>query len=633
MNTHQLDLARALRPIRRALLTHLQRAGHPVKLPPPDDPEPSERRTALDELCAALELCDDARRLLLLVLGCDVDPDIARMCALAHGIPGLHRVTVGLAMTVFPDTPWSVVSPEAPLRRWHVLRMESPDDLIRSLLRLDEQLLNRLMGVDHLNAELAPLLRLVAPAWRLPESHAAQAAQLQALWASSPPPLIQLQGPGPEDVLGLAAWCAEAEGGTLCRLDAWKLPAELDAAERIGALLAREARLRGVRVLLDLEDCDESTVRRALELIEPLDAPWLLSRVEPLRQRVRPIVRFEVGRPTSGEQRVLWREALEGSALAVGPSAIDAMVTQFNLSAGAIRTVALAAAGASAHEPPAARLWDRCRVQSRTRLDGLARRIETTADWDDLVLPPDVVRTLEQIRAQVRERGLVYERWGYGQRLGRGRGITALFAGSSGTGKTLAAEVLANALRLDLVQVDLSSVVSKYIGETEKNLRRVFDAAEAGGVVLLFDEADALFGKRGEVKDSHDRYANIEVSYLLQRMERYTGLAILTTNLKKAIDNAFLRRLRFVVDFPFPSLEQRARIWEGVFPPGVPVAGLDPVRLARLNVPGGNIRNIALHAAFLAAERATPVTMPLLAQAARDEFLKIGRTLSDGELW
>ena len=176
-------------------------------------------------------------------------------------------------------------------------------------------------------------------------------------------------------------------------------------------------------------------------------------------------------------------------------------------------------------------------------------------------------------------------------------------------------------------------MVSKYIGETEKNLRRVFDAAEAGGVVLLFDEADALFGKRGEVKDSHDRYANIEVSYLLQRMERYTGLAILTTNLKKAIDNAFLRRLRFVVDFPFPSLEQRARIWEGVFPPGVPVAGLDPVRLARLNVPGGNIRNIALHAAFLAAERATPVTMPLLAQAARDEFLKIGRTLSDGELW
>jgi SpoVK/Ycf46/Vps4 family AAA+-type ATPase len=192
----------------------------------------------------------------------------------------------------------------------------------------------------------------------------------------------------------------------------------------------------------------------------------------------------------------------------------------------------------------------------------------------------------------------VYKEWGFAGKGGRGLGISALFAGSSGTGKTMSAEVLAKELRLDLYRIDLSSVVSKYIGETEKNLRRVFDAAEGGAAVLLFDEADALFGKRSEVKDSHDRYANMEVSYLLQRMEAYQGLAILTTNLKNALDTAFMRRIRFVVQYPFPDSTQRAEIWSRVFPKNTPTEGLNVRRLAQLNVAGGNIRNIALNAAF-----------------------------------
>jgi SpoVK/Ycf46/Vps4 family AAA+-type ATPase len=211
-------------------------------------------------------------------------------------------------------------------------------------------------------------------------------------------------------------------------------------------------------------------------------------------------------------------------------------------------------------------------------------------------------------------------------------GISVLFAGGSGTGKTMAAEVLANELRLDLYRIDLSSVVSKYIGETEKNLRRVFDAAEEGGAILLFDEADALFGKRSEVRDSHDRYANIEVSYLLQRMEAYRGLAILTTNLKEALDPAFLRRLRFVVQFPFPGVAQRAEIWRRVFPSGTPTEGIDPVKLARLNVAGGNIRNIALNAAFLAAEAGEPVRMPHLLRTARSEYAKLEKPLTESEI-
>jgi SpoVK/Ycf46/Vps4 family AAA+-type ATPase len=208
-------------------------------------------------------------------------------------------------------------------------------------------------------------------------------------------------------------------------------------------------------------------------------------------------------------------------------------------------------------------------------------------------------------------------------------GISALFAGASGTGKTLAAEVLGSALNLDVYRIDLSAVVSKYIGETEKNLRRVFDAAEGGGVVLLFDEADALFGKRTEVKDSHDRHANIEVSYLLQRMEAYRGLAILTTNLKTSLDQAFLRRIRFVVQFPFPDAERRTEIWRRVFPQQTPSENLDFEQLGKLNVAGGNI---AMRAAFLAAEAEEPVEMKHLLQAAKSEYVKLERPLTDLEV-
>jgi SpoVK/Ycf46/Vps4 family AAA+-type ATPase len=253
------------------------------------------------------------------------------------------------------------------------------------------------------------------------------------------------------------------------------------------------------------------------------------------------------------------------------------------------------------------------------------------AGWDDLILPAPQKRMLRQLADQVSYRLKVYETWGFSGTGRRGLGVSALFAGGSGTGKTMAAEVLAGALKLDLYRIDLSAVISKYIGETEKNLRQVFDAAEEGGVVLLFDEADALFGKRSEVKDSHDRYANIEVSYLLQRMEAYQGLAILTTNLKSSMDKAFQRRLRFIVHFPFPDAAQREAIWRRAFPAKTPTAGVEPALLSQLNVSGGNIRNIALNAAFLAAAANTPVGMDHLLEAAHLEAQKIERPLADVE--
>jgi SpoVK/Ycf46/Vps4 family AAA+-type ATPase len=246
-------------------------------------------------------------------------------------------------------------------------------------------------------------------------------------------------------------------------------------------------------------------------------------------------------------------------------------------------------------------------------------------------LPEPESALLRHIAEQVAHRTTVYEKWGFGEKMSRGLGISALFSGDSGTGKTMAAEVIANDLRLNLYRIDLSAVVSKYIGETEKNLRRMFDAAENGGAILFFDEADALFGKRSEVKDSHDRYANIEINYLLQRMEGYRGLAILATNMKSALDTAFLRRLRFIVRFQFPGPAERKAIWQRVFPPDMPKKALDYDRLARLNVTGGHIHNIAINAAFLAARAGSPVTMALVLDAARAEFRKIERPINEAD--
>jgi SpoVK/Ycf46/Vps4 family AAA+-type ATPase len=342
-------------------------------------------------------------------------------------------------------------------------------------------------------------------------------------------------------------------------------------------------------------------------------------------------MRFVVNKPNAVERKQLWQHALGDGAIRLN-GALDDLAGHFKLSARTIQAEGSQLAPLlAAHERPESLLWSTCRAIGRSKLEDLAQRIEAPAGWDDLILPEVQKSTLRQIGVHVRNRLKVHFEWGFSERGARGLGLTALFAGESGTGKTMAAEVLARELQLDLYRIDLSAVVSKYIGETEKNLRRVFDAAEDSGAILLFDEADALFGKRSEVKDSHDRYANIEVSYLLQRMEAYSGLAVLTTNLKAALDPAFQRRIRFIVHFPFPDHTQREAIWRTVFPTQTPQGKIDYSKLARLGVTGGGIRNIALNAAFRAAELDEPVSMSHLLHAARFEAGKQERSLSDAE--
>jgi AAA+ superfamily predicted ATPase len=276
-------------------------------------------------------------------------------------------------------------------------------------------------------------------------------------------------------------------------------------------------------------------------------------------------------------------------------------------------------------------LFAACRMHSNQNLANLATKITPRYTWQDIVLPPDTAEQLQEMVNMVRKRPMVYGSWGFDRKLALGKGLSSLFAGESGTGKTMAADVMAGELGLDLYKIDLSTVVSKYIGETEKNLDRIFTEAATSNAILFFDEADAIFGKRSEVKDSHDRYANIEISYLLQRMESYDGVVILATNLRANLDDAFTRRLHFVIEFPVPEIKDRERIWKVNFPEETPIgADVDFNLLAeRYPVTGGNIRNMILAGAFLAAEKESVVDMSHLMHAARREYQKMGRLIDE----
>lgn len=334
--------------------------------------------------------------------------------------------------------------------------------------------------------------------------------------------------------------------------------------------------------------------------------------------------------PEVPQRAAAWQRSLAGTLAA--ESWADLLAAQFRLTPGQIRAARDLAESRRLMSPNqrALELEDlsaACRQQSNHKLSELALKIEPHYGWDDIVLPEDRLAHLREICEQVRQHYRVYGAWGFGKKLSYGRGLSVLFTGPSGTGKTMAAEVLAHELALDLYKVDLSGVVSKYIGETEKNLSRIFNEAETSNAILFFDEADALFGKRTEVSDSHDRYANIETSYLLQKMEEYEGIVILATNLRENMDEAFTRRIRFIVEFPFPSVAHRLRIWQAHFPAAAPLSPeIDYAYLAReIQVAGGNIKNIVLNAAFLAAADDGVIAMEHLLHGARREFEKMGK--------
>ena len=605
-----------------------------------------ESTPALETLCQLFNLSPFERQVLLLCAGVELDSEIPKLCGQIQGDERKNYATFSLALAVLPNSHWSAIYPANPLRHWHLLELGNSNGITRSPLRIDERILHYLTGGQDLDQRLVSLVRSISISGELVPSHQILAERLAATWSrktNSRLTIVQLCGIDQESQRAIALAACRLLGLQLYAMSARLLPTDARELAGLMRLWEREAALSNSVLLLDCQELNSSDADRqdaVQRFIEGLRVGLILSTRERKTWGESSILPLNVHPPTTQEQYDLWHRGL-GNVMESNGN-LSALVGQYNFNSSAIQAVCNEAlemerrGGGETEKQEEVSIsnlvWDICRSQSCPRLADLAQYIEPAATWDDLVLPTMQQQILREIAVHVRQRLTVYETWGFAAKGARGLGISALFAGLSGTGKTMAAEVLANELRLELYRIDLSSVVSKYIGETEKNLRRVFDAAEQGGTILLFDEADALFGKRSEVKDSHDRYANIEVSYLLQRMEAYRGLAILTTNLKNALDTAFLRRLRFIVQFPFPDAAQRAEIWRRIFPADTPTEGLDMEKLARLNIAGGNIRNIALYAAFLAAEAQESVKMSHLLRAAQVEFVKFEKSLTEAEI-
>ncbi|NEO83261.1 MAG: ATP-binding protein [Spirulina sp. SIO3F2] len=605
------------------------------------EPETTEPIPETPPICPSLKqlsrlfgLSAFEEKVILLCAALDLEPACAQLFARLAGNPQQPYPTIGLALSLFPDATWTLLDSQRPLLHWQLLTLEAQPNPTQARIALDPRILNYLLGVSGLDNQLKGWITpmLSAAALHLPPSQAEIVTQVARTWKGGEFLALQLCGFEQPMKIAIAQAIAQQLGFGLYQLQAGILPTNPHDNYSLKQRWLREAMLsRGVLFIAQARGASPQAEReQALAAwLNDLEIPLILSTSSRQSLPGRASLTYELSSLPHAEKRTLWGQYLGDRATELNGQ-LESIVAQFNLNSHTIRSVCASMQDVNPADMPD-RLWDSCRTQARPQLEHLAQRIPCTATWDELILPQREKEMLRTIARQVKQRAKVYETWGFASKSARGLGISALFAGPSGTGKTMAAEVLAQEFKLDLYRIDLSAVSSKYIGETEKNLRQIFDAAESGGAVLLFDEADALFGKRTQVKNSHDRHANLEVSYLLQRMEAYQGLAILTTNLKDSLDQAFIRRLRFILNFPYPEKASRSEIWARIFPSQTPTEGLDYELLGQLDMAGGNIRAIALNSAFIAADAGEPVMMKHILTAAKSEGIKVGRSLSREE--
>lgn len=611
-----------------------------------DEAAAAQPTPALVELAARLGLSPFETDVLLLAAALEIDPDLPDLLA-ASGTSASRAPTFALAMSLFAEPRWDALSPHRPLRALRMIEVHQAGatSLLNAPLRIDERIGAYVKGINYLDERLAALGSKVPAVAALPPSQQA-AADALTQWLQQPLPghLLQLTGADESSKRDVAAAAATASGCVLFALPADALPGPGDDAEQFVQLWTREAALLPIALLVHGidgergmgEDSRASPDARRWRALQRIGAPVLLACREALIGLEQSMV-VAVEAPQAKERVSLWHEALTNHAQAdvqaqPPQEPVQRLGAEFTLSASRIDSLASAARSmANTGEDAAQTAWDVCVAHTAGELNGLAQRIVPRATIDGLQLPPQEKAQLERLITHARHRAAALADYGFSESSSRGLGIAALFHGESGSGKTMAAEAVANALSLALFRVDLSALMSKYIGETAKNLRRTLDAAEAGGAVLLFDEADAVFSKRSEVKDSHDRYANIDVNFLLTRIENFRGVALLATNMKHALDAAFMRRLRFVIGFPFPSAAERKAIWAGVFPRPERVGALDFDHLARFVLTGGGIFNAALAAAHAAASESAKVEMRHVLEAIRWELRKIERPVAESE--
>lgn len=598
--------------------------------------------SSLETLTRVFGLSSFEKRILLMVAGVELDSNFADLVSSLQN--GLALPTFSLALSALEDVHWSAISPNGPLRYWRFIELTQSQLISKSPVKIDEHILHYLTGMyqpdERLDGFVTPLIKShnqLAPSQLELAGRIMQ--DVSSYSKTGILPVVELTGNNKTDKKSIATYISIQFGISPYLISIHAIPSSIKDIIDISRIWNRESALKSNALYIDYSEIDvndKNKVQSVNNFIDNIQSLTLVSSGQNTIKISRQKINYELAKPTAEEQFNLWKEKFPGEE--VNEYELKKLVAQFDLSTGTIHEAAEGSMNGSllnnkneVSPSTIKMIWNSCCQMVRPDVGELAQYIEPVATMEDLVLPETQKDLLRELIMQVKQRVKVYNEWGFAARSQRGLGITALFTGESGTGKTMASEVLANELQVDLYRIDLSQVINKYIGETEKNLKKIFDSAEEGGAILLFDEADALFGKRSEVKDSHDRYANMEVSYLLQRMEAYRGLAILTTNMKNTLDKAWMRRIRFIIQFPFPDVTQRAEIWRKVFPAATPTENLEIEKLAKLNIAGGNIRNIALNASFIAANEGTPVRMTQLSRAIRSEYNKMEKPLANIE--
>jgi hypothetical protein len=614
--------------------------------------------TALGTLARAYSLAPFDLDVLLLALGPEIDLRYERVYAYLQDDATRKRPTVNLALELLCGgvdvlAARTRFAPSAPLLQHRVIEwVDGPDGvqpLLASSFRPDDQIVRFLTGGSGLDSRLARIARVIAPAVSfetcgLGESAVALERVVDAALATEEPITVAMHGPDEHQRTAAAHAVAERAGRPLLLVD---LSTDADL-ETLLPIIVREAELQGAVLMFEhwaqLRSVGGASLCRRLAAALTAHAGITIlsdfAAWEPISGGPAGVVSFQCAQPPFDVSRACWSEAVAMATGTVDADLAQTMASRFRLTVDQIWNAAvaarrLAAARAADGEvaiPKQADFLTAARRQSTSDFAGLATRVRPAASWGQLVLPEDALAQLHELAERIEFGHTVLGSWGFDRGLSYGKGAIALFSGPPGPGKTMAAEVIAGELGLDLYRVEIPAIVSKWVGETEKNLDRLFSGAE--NAILLFDEADALFGRRSEVHDAHDRYANIEVSFLLQRLEAFDGLAILSTNMRHNVDEAFLRRLSFLVQFPFPDDLQRERIWARVWPAETPrSADLDFAWLARqFRVSGGHIKNIALAAAYRAASRGASVAMADVLHAVRREYQKLGKQLDPVDL-
>ncbi len=618
----------------------------------PADQAELEVGGSLAILAERFGLADPDLKLFMVALAPELDLRYERIYGYLQDDVTRCRATVDLALRlVFEDSGHGSPGhahlwPTSPLIRHGLLEVVGDPSQyglsgLAAGLRVDEQVVRTLLGYTALDPRLAATCRLLEPGAEAGVSTDATAERIRALCQEPAGVRIYLREDRTEAAAEVPMAAASLLGVPLLEVDVEKLPNDVAGRSALLGLVLRECRWRGA--VLHLRGVDGQGWHDQRDLGRPgpgtglvcvISGPGPLGTLGELAKGTIPIQVPGLG---YRDRRACWAGLLSTAGIEVAAADLDALAARFRISPAKI-AAAITAASASgtgqASPPGAAELFAAARIQSGHELESQAQRLEPRYRWSDIVLTDEQSDQFTEICDRVRLRHVVYEEWGFERKVSLGRGLSVLFSGGPGTGKTMAAEVIAGELDLDLFRIDLAQVVSKYIGDTEKRLESIFRHAEATDAVLFFDEAEALFGKRSEVRDAHDRYANIEVAYLLQRMEVYDGITILATNLRKNIDAAFMRRLQFAVEFPHPDQRMRLEIWRRVWP--------DPGRLgpdadlafmsSQFDIPGGLIRNIALKAAFLAAKDGTLITLRHLLLAAKRELQNLGKVVVDDDL-